>query len=186
MIGWAALIAGLAQRTGGEAWASSPGAGYGKDPAVMPPEPAPWLKQLTPEEREVVRALVDQILPADEGVPAASEVGLVDFFDEWLSAPYPEQKDDRRLLLPLLSECSRRSIADSGALGRWLVTVCDPKSSLAPAFERMRVLCAAAYYTTAAGIDRIGFVGNVPHDRFDGPPAEVLQRFDAALRVLEE
>lgn len=186
MIRWAVLIAGLVQRTGGEARASSAGAGYGKDPAMMPPQPAPWPRHLTSGEREVVRALVDQILPADEGVPAASEVGLVDFFDEWLSAPYPQHQDDRRLLLPLLAECPQRSIADSGALGRWLITVSDPKSSLAPAFERMRVLSAAAYYTTAEGIDRIGFVGNVPHDRFDGPPDEVLERFDAALRALAE
>lgn len=186
VVRWAALIAALNRAAYGEASATSAGRGYGKDPTVMPPQPSPWAKGLDAHEREAVRWLIDQILPADGGLPAASEVGLVDFFDDWLSAPYREQRADREALLPLLAECTRRAEADSSTLVDWLASASEPTATLGPAFERMRLLTAAAYYTTAAGIDGIGFVGNVPRDRFDGPPGDVLRRFDSALRAIKD
>jgi len=55
----------------------------------------------------------------------------------------------------------------------------------APAFERLRILAAAAYYTTPAGFSAIGFVGNVPRTSFDGPPQAVLDHLAAELRKLD-
>ena len=43
-------------------------------------------------------------------------------------------------------------------------------------FARFRSLCAGAYYATPAGWKAIGYVGNVPLEKFEGPPPEVLER----------
>ena len=39
------------------------------------------------------------ILPRDQLGPAASEVGVVEMIDEWVSAPYPQQQTDRPVVL---------------------------------------------------------------------------------------
>ena len=49
-----------------------------------------WPLTLTKEQRATATALCDLIIPADDTSPAASSVGVVDFIDEWISAPYPE------------------------------------------------------------------------------------------------
>ena len=55
-------------------------------------------------------------------------------------------------------------------------TAKDSFKKLAHFFSRFRSLSAAAYYGTPAGWEAIGYVGNVPLQQFDGPPAEVLQK----------
>ena len=51
-------------------------------------------------------------------------------------------------------------------------------------FSRFRSLCAGAYYTTPAGWNAIGYVGNVPLAKFDGPPAEVLEKLGVTQTVV--
>ena len=81
-------------------------------------------------------ALCDLIIPADDMSPAASTVGVVDFIDEWISAPYPQQRGDRALVLagltwidaeaqkrfgkafPALSDAQRAAIATTSATAR--------------------------------------------------------------------
>src|SRR5690606_263844 len=72
--------------------------GYGKDPDLMHPA-VPWPRTLTESQLETTTALCDMILPADEHSPAASAVGVPDFVDEWVSAPYPQQQEDREHVL---------------------------------------------------------------------------------------
>jgi hypothetical protein len=43
-------------------------------------------------------------------------------------------------------------------------------------FALYRDLTAGGFYTTPPGTMDIGYVGNVPLARFDGPPPEVLRR----------
>jgi hypothetical protein len=50
-------------------------------------------------------------------------------------------------------------------------------------FERFRSLCASAYYATPQGWAAIGYVGNVALERFDGPPAEVLEKLGVTQTV---
>ena len=89
-------------------------AGYGTDPDLMKEwKPGgPWPLTLTESGRRTTQALCDLIIPADEHSPAASAVGVVDFIDEWISAPYPNQRGDRDIVLPGLSwiddEASKR------------------------------------------------------------------------------
>src|SRR5262249_2027632 len=81
--------------------ASSAARAYGADPLInhtyKPGEF--WPLTLTTDERLRVAQLADLILPADGKSPAASAVGVPDFIDEWISAPYPQQQNDRKVVL---------------------------------------------------------------------------------------
>lgn len=167
-------------------------AGYGTDPhlnAEWKPG-GPWPLTLTETGRLTTRALCDVIIPADEFSPAASTVGVAEFIDEWISAPYPPQQADRNVLLPglawieaesrrrfgqafsLLSEAQRAAIADD-------ICTTSSKPVFAKAarfFARFRDLTAGGFYTTPVGMKDIGYVGNVPLASFDGPPAEALKK----------
>src|SRR4051812_32687905 len=76
--------------------------GYGTDPQLLKEwKPGgPWPLTLTENARATAKALCDLIIPADDHSPAASTVGVVDFIDEWISAPYPQQRGDRQIVLP--------------------------------------------------------------------------------------
>lgn len=147
-------------------------AGYGKDPPLTSPRRDVWPLRLTPDQRGAARRLADLVLPGDAAAtppcPAASTLGIDAFFDEWLSAPYPEQRADRALLTPLLDAAARRR---------------EPAFHKAAA--RFRVLAIAAYYTTAEGLAAIGFVGNEARERFDGPPPAIARRFEEAFARLK-
>jgi len=140
-------------------------------------------------------ALCDLIIPADDVSPAASSVGVVDFIDEWISAPYPQQQADREIILPGLQwieaeaqnrfgepfagikDEQRAAIADA---------ICNPSKAApdvakaAKFFARFRDLTAGGFYTTPVGMKDIGYVGNVPMERFDGPPPELLRKLGLA------
>ena len=172
-----------------------PGAGpsgYGSGPELNKTY-APgeiWPLTLTGAQRRTVQALCDTIIPADDGSPAASAVGVVDFFDEWVSAPYPRQRADRPVLTEGLAwidaEAQRRFGRDFAALdesGR--AAICDDICLVSAAkadhrqaaafFARFRDLTAGAFSTTPAGMKDIGYVGNVPLANFDGPPEAALR-----------
>ena len=167
--------------------------GYGTDPNLVAEwKPGgPWPLTLTEQGRQTAKALADLIIPADEHSPAASAVGVVDFIDEWISAPYPGQQADRAIVLPGLawieeesrkrfgkafaavSDTQRAAIADD---------ICSPAkakpehATAAKFFARFRDLTAGGFYTTPAGMKDIGYTGNVPLEKFDGPPAEALKK----------
>lgn len=167
--------------------------GYGTDPdltKIYKPGEL-WPLTLTPAQQRTAAALCDVIIPADAESPSASAVGIVDFLDEWISAPYADQQEDRKLILWGLAwldaEANRRFDAHFAALGeRQQTAICDdichvPKAKpqfadAAGFFARYRDLTAGGFYTTPAGIKDLKYVGNVPLARFDGPPPEVLRK----------
>ena len=168
-------------------------AGYGTDPDLVKEWKAggPWPLTLGDGARLTTAALCDLIIPADEQSPAASKVGVVDFIDEWISAPYPQQRGDRELILPGLlwieAEAQKRfgksfpalSGAQQGAIADDICSAAKAKpefSTAARFFARFRDLTAGGFYTTPVGMKDIGYTGNVQLDRFDGPPLEVLKR----------
>ena len=83
--------------------------GYGTDPNLVHPAPAPWPKTLTDPQLEAVAALADLLIPREGDLPAATEVGVVEVLDEWVSAPYPDQQVHRAMLLSGLDWCDRES-----------------------------------------------------------------------------
>jgi len=166
------------------------GKGYGTDPGLLETY-APgqlWPLILTPEQRRIATGLCDLILPAGADGAGAVAVGVVDFINEWVSAPYPQQAEDRDTILAgftwLDAEARRRfsrSFAMSDAAQR--TAICDaichaPKArqedaAAAAFFARYRDLTLGGFATSPEGRLYLGYVGNVPLQRFDGPPPEV-------------
>ena len=171
--------------------------GYGPDPDLIKAydKGAFWPLTLTAQQRQLAASLSDLIIPADEHSPSASSVGVVDFIDEWISAPYPQQREDRDTVLngfawldgearhrseqpfAKLREAEQRAICDR---------ICDASRAAgnlqqpAQFFATYRNLTAGGFYTTLAGRKDLKYIGNVALTHFDGPPVELLKRLGLA------
>src|SRR5215213_7556657 len=91
----ASALASTLNLRGFAAELDAPGIGF--DPNLLKKD-IPWPRLLTPAEKAAATALADVILPADEFGPAASVLGVPDFIDEWISAPYEQQMKDRKII----------------------------------------------------------------------------------------
>lgn len=168
------------------------GTGYGTDPDLLKVygPGSVWPLTLGQTQRSIATALCDLIVPADAEGPGAVAVGVVDFINEWVSAPYPQQSADRKLILAgfdwLDAEAERRFSRDfSGLSVAQRVAICDDICHLpkAPAefrqaaefFARYRDLTIGGFCTSPQGRKYLGYVGNVPLASFEGPPPEVLK-----------
>lgn len=154
--------------------------GYGTDPKLNPPMKAPWPRIMNDDQLQIAAVLADFILPATTTAPSASALGVPDFIDEWVSAPYPDQLKDRPLILDGLQ-----------ALGPGLLKADAPAraaklSALAgtPFFKRFRALTVGAYYTTEAGFKDLGYIGNVTRASDPGPSDEVKAALERELKKL--
>lgn len=171
--------------------------GYGPDPDLIRAyeKGAFWPLTMDGGQRQLAAALSDLIIPEDEHSPAASAVGVVDFIDEWISAPYPPQRQDRATVLSgfawiddearhrggqpfaKLDQAQQRAICDR---------ICDARRAApdvrtpAQFFATYRNLTAAGFYTTLAGRKDLQYIGNVPLTHFDGPPLDLLKRLGLA------
>jgi hypothetical protein len=132
------------------------------------------------------------IIPADESSPSASQLGTHDYIDEWVSAPYDRMGRDlvlvREGLVWLDAEVGRRFGPDQ----RFRDLSPERKDEIcsdiayapdaAPGFEsgarffaRVRDLTAGAFWTTEEGMQDLPYIGNIPLERWDPPPPEVLE-----------
>src|ERR1700758_31188 len=105
-IQWMLAAAASTRLLGNRAQANSPsaapprGRGYGTDPdlaRIYKPGEL-WPLTFTPEQRRTATALCDVIIPADDKSPSAAQLAVHDFIDEWLSAPYPRQQEDKKIV----------------------------------------------------------------------------------------
>jgi hypothetical protein len=178
--------------------AGLPGAsGYGTDPNLVNTYKAGELWPLTfsAKQRNTATVLSDLIIPADEMSPSASAVGVIDFIDEWISAPYKPNQKDRHTVLEgfdwLDRESAKRYSKAFAALDQAQQrAICDdichaakarPKfANAAKFFARYRDLTAGGFYTTPDGRKDLQYVGNTPLKSFDGPPLEVLKKVGLA------
>jgi hypothetical protein len=161
--------------------------GIGTDPDLNKKE-IPWPRVLTPEEKRLVTVLGDIIVPADEFGPAASAVGVPDFVDEWVSAPYEQQQKDCKVIRDGLAwldgESKKRfnkGYADA-APGDQTALLDDIVKDGTDAhkkgfnfYKNFRDKVTGGYYSTPEGWKAIGYVGNTPMIEFPGPPPEVLK-----------
>jgi hypothetical protein len=167
--------------------------GYGSDPnltKIYHPGDV-WPLTLDAAQRRCAAALCNAILPGDGRSPDAATVGVVDFIDEWVSAPYPRQREDRPIVLDGLAwmdseaiQRFKRSFADLDESSQH--AICDdvcylpnalPKfAHAAQFFARYRDLTVGGFYSTPAGRLDLGYIGNVPLPKFEGPPPEVLRK----------
>jgi hypothetical protein len=196
---WPAWQRGLGQATTAAAAVATQGPGngqgYGTDPDLVTAHKRGeyWPLTLTAAQRRLAAVLSDLIIPADEHSPSASAAGVVGFIDEWVSAPYSTQQQDRPIVLDGLgwldAEATRRSgrgFADLDAAGQ--SAICDEICSVARAaparrdaalfFALYRDLTAAAFYSSPAGRTDLGYIGNVPLTSFEGAPPELLKKLN--------
>jgi hypothetical protein len=158
--------------------------GYGTDPRLVEPEPAPWPRLMSEAQLQTAAVLADFILPATAAAPAASALGIPDFIDEWVSAPYPDQTADRPVILRGLDQLApavRDPAERKGALEA-LPHANDPATQAF--FRRLRALVVGAYYTTEAGFKDIGYLGNVARPADPGPSQAVRAVLEQRLAGL--
>jgi len=193
---WPAWRAATGQAAHGTALLRPPALpGYGTDPDLVTPHKRGefWPLTLSAAQRRLAAVLSDLILPADEHSPSASAVGVVDFIDEWVSAPYPVQQRDRPVVLEgftwLDAQGARRGgkgFAELEAAAQTAIcdAICDGTRATAELreaagfFALYRDLTAAAFYSSPAGAKDLGYIGNVPLTSFEGAPPELLKKLN--------
>lgn len=175
--------------------------GYGTDPDLIHPAPVPWPRTLSDHQIDTLSALVDILIPAEDDLPAASEVGVVEVIDEWISAPYPTQQQHRALLLSGLDWCDREADRRSGsdflsaqpeARRSIIKDIAYPDRPGSPElvgprqfFSGLRTLTAGAYYTSPEGVAELGYQGNVPiAGDYPGPSEDAMAHLEAQLEKL--
>jgi hypothetical protein len=137
----------------------------------------------------IVTLLCDVIIPADDLGPAASKVGVPEFINEWVSAPYESQMADLELVRKGLEwfdvESNKRYSRDfaNATNEQHRAILDDVIKEGTPAreqafgfFQRFRWLVTGGYFSTPEGWKAIGYVGNVAMAEFPGPPPEVLKQ----------
>ena len=167
--------------------------GSGTDPnMVKASKPGDyWPLTFTEFQHRQAAVLADIVVPAEGANPSATAVGVVDFLDEWVSAPYPDNVRDRKVVLDGMAWLDDESVrrfgkhfaevadADRAALAEEMSRSAraepDPGSSQ-EFFRLFRDLVGTGYYTTPVGMKDLGYVGNVPLAKFDGPPAELVAK----------
>jgi hypothetical protein len=176
--------------------------GYGTDPDLITPAPAPWPRLMSDSQLVLTAVLADIIVPREGSVPPASEVGVVDVIDEWISAPYPRQQAYRELIEPGLrwldDEAARR-------FGEGFAGLSEPQrleivdeiafadrpapESLAMArafFASFRTLAVGAFFTSPEGIRDLGYEGNVViSGDYPGPTREAMAHLAGLLDELD-
>ena len=172
--------------------------GYGTDPVLVKPKPAPWPRLMTRAQLQTCALLCDFILPASAAAPSANAVGVPDFIDEWISAPYPAQLTDRPIIVNGLAwvegeaqKAFRKGLFEAAPSDRiallttLTVKPSDPAMQTPHAFfRRFRSLTIGSYYTTQPGFKDIGYIGNVARASDPGPSPEVKAALEAALTKL--
>lgn len=177
------------------------GPGYGTDPNLILPPESPWPLTLTPAQLGLLALVADILVPREGAVPSASEVGVPTVLDEWVSAPYPRQQQDRITVLSALAwlddEATMRFGSRFAALTRpqQLAIIDDIAFDTAetkPQFQRMakafallRGLVVAAFFATPEGTKDIGYVGNTAiGGDYPGPTPAAKAHLDKILSEL--
>lgn len=174
--------------------------GYGLDPNLNDPK-APWPLIMTKTQKRQISVLADIILPKTPKYPAPSEVGIPEFVDEWISAPYPDQLKDRSLIFDGLdwmeAESQRRwksgflhlhRAQQTSLLEVLSVTPPNPASieasTLHSFFRRLRAIVVGSYYSLETNFAQIGYIGNVALASFPPPTPEENAFIDHAISNL--
>lgn len=160
--------------------------GYGADPKLTKPEKAPWSRIMIQSQLKTAAILADFILPASATAPSASALGVPDFIDEWVSAPYPDQVKDRPVILNGLNALGGKVLkagaAERTAALKGLPASADPATQAF--WKKFRHLTIGAYYTTEAGFKDIGYIGNVARASDPGPSEEVKAALEREFKKL--
>ena len=177
------------------------GEGYGTDPNLLTPPTSPWPLTMTASQRELVSVIADILFPQEGEHPSATQVGVTDLLDEWVSAPYPSYQSDRVEILSALvwldEEAMRRFDRNfvQSLPSQQLAIIDDiayeeAESQLryayiARVFGAIRTLITIAYFASPQGTQEIGYQGNVPiAGDYPGPTPEAMAHLDTVLQDL--
>lgn len=175
--------------------------GYGTDPNMILPPESPWPLTMSAAQLTLLALLSDILIPREGDVPSASEVDAPAIIDEWISAPYPRQQQDRPVILAALAwiddEATLRFGNNFASLKRpqRLAIIDDiafdnaqtkPQfQRIAKAFALLRGLVVAAFFSTPQGTKDIGYVGNTAiGGDYPGPTPEAKAHLDKVLADL--
>lgn len=162
------------------------------DPDYAKPYVVPWEKVMSADELKAAAVLADIILPKDANGPAASEVGVPDFINEWISAPYEDHHDDSETIRGGLGWLNTESFRRfekgfselAGAQQIQIVDdICDESKTKAQHrtgarfFKKFRQLCLGGYYTHSTTWKHLGYIGNITlGGAFPAVPEEIIKR----------
>ena len=144
-------------------------------------------KFFTAHEYETVRLLTDLIMPADDRSGSATAAGVPEFMD-FIMIDMPQRQVAMRGGLAWLDlECQRRfdrTFAGAAATQRTevlddLATYGELKAGLTHGqafFRAFRDLTASGFWTSKMGMTDLGYMGNAVVAKWDGCPAEQLQK----------
>ena len=181
----------VATRVRAQSYVKTPG-GYGADPDLVDPS-APWDHIMTDYQLQQTAVVCDLIMPAEAPHPSASEVGVPDFVNEWVSSPYEQTLKHKKSILGGLKwideEASKRFgekfiDLNVGQMHAIMDDIAEPANKNVSRaahqfFNDIRYLILGGYYTTDAGSEDIGYIGNVAMLTYPGPN-------EAMKAVLEE
>lgn len=165
--------------------------GYGRDPNLIRPS-RPWPLTLDWHQRDLIAGLSDVFIPGSPEHPAPSEVGIAEFFDEWISAPYRTQQRHRPVILAGLSHVDPRAIDRFSVEfleleSQQQVSLVEEMAESWPVpefFGTFRELVVGGYFTSTAGSELIGYKGNVALSTYPGLPQAALKQIEEELRRL--
>jgi hypothetical protein len=115
---------------------------------------------LSQHDRNALRAAMDEIIPAGEGMPSASEAGALEYLERVMRQEAEVANDIRSLLAEL----------------KLYTTLSEFEAKAPPKFARLRDFVYEAYYTQPEIWHRLGY-HNYPTDH-TGPH---MQAFDEAI-----
>ncbi|HXJ95905.1 MAG TPA: gluconate 2-dehydrogenase subunit 3 family protein [Terriglobia bacterium] len=161
-----------------------PGAPSVAEPAATAYEP----KTLSAHEYKTVVVLSDIIIPADERSGSATQAGVPEFIDDWLSAGGGSQLDSVRGGITWLDLESNRTHnhdfidASESEKKQLLDRIAYPKTA-APEdaagvvfFNQIRNLVLSGFYSSKMGIEDLPYLGNKMLSEWNGCPPNVLAK----------
>jgi hypothetical protein len=146
------------------------------------------LKALDTHEWKTVQVLSDLIIPADERSGSATEAGVPEFIDDWLSFRGGRLLAQIRGGLTWLDmECNRLYghdfvVCSAAEQKRILDRIAYPKtaapqdSHAAAFFNELRNLVVSGFYSSKMGIQDLPYLGNTMVSDWEGCPPEVLAK----------
>lgn len=145
-------------------------------------------KVLNPHEWRTIRILSDLIIPADERSCSASEAGVPEFIDDWLSVKRGDLLDEIRGGLTWLDMQSNRSFrydftdVSTARQKQILDRIAYPEkaapeeASAVAFFNTLRDLVVSGFFTSRQGIRDLPYIGNQPQKQWNGCPPQVMAK----------
>ncbi len=143
---------------------------------------------LNAHESKTIRELCDLIIPADETSCSATQAGVPEFIEDWLDFKGAELTTQIRGGLAWLDLESQRAFGkdfvdcDEAQQKQMLDRIAYPQkaapgdASGAAFFDELRDLVVAGFFTSAAGIKDLPYLGNEPRAEWNGCPPAVLTK----------